>query len=406
MFDAILSKFEKPLSMVIAIDDEEQQVHFYLMNEEDKSTIKHDIELYKANLFTDEFYEKFDEVLKSYREKNPDVSMQKVALIIPDRVILFDAINVPVIKKQAMSNSLTTLINSLYKNNEQIKFNNILLGQNKQYATYSIVGIRKEILVKLKKICDDNQVGVSAITFETNAIVNGATNFNPDLKSESSIILDIRTNNARLGFISKGKMVGYYPLPFGSSMLYKSRLAAEDLLFDHSSGELLVLNAKERAKSRALTTMEQMTALDSDEENNNDNVNPNPEQEGETFSFDKKTGLKKTARKLPKSMQREVPKTREEYVYENFRIFMKWAQDLIIFNPVISAYGRPEKIYVNMPREFDYLYEMANNDTSGLDNPIQYIKMIADEVYDEGIAENLSLFGGFYSRIYNKTNCF
>ena len=33
-------------------------------------------------------------------------------------------------------------------------------------------------------------------------------------------------------------------------------------------------------------------------------------------------------------------------------------------------------------------------------------KMIADEVYDEGIAENLSLFGGFYSRIYNKTNCF
>ena len=38
MFDAILSKFEKPLSMVIAIDDEEQQVHFYLMNEEDKST--------------------------------------------------------------------------------------------------------------------------------------------------------------------------------------------------------------------------------------------------------------------------------------------------------------------------------------------------------------------------------
>ena len=62
MFDAILSKFEKPLSMVIAIDDEEQQVHFYLMNEEDKSTIKHDIELYKANLFTDEFYEKFDEV--------------------------------------------------------------------------------------------------------------------------------------------------------------------------------------------------------------------------------------------------------------------------------------------------------------------------------------------------------
>ena len=116
MFDAILSKFEKPLSMVIAIDDVEQQIHFYSMNEEDKSTIKHEVEIYKANLFTDEFYEKFDEALKSYREKNPSVSMQKVALVIPDKVILFDVINVPVIKKQAMSNSLNTSINSLYKN--------------------------------------------------------------------------------------------------------------------------------------------------------------------------------------------------------------------------------------------------------------------------------------------------
>lgn len=404
MFDAILSKFEKPLSMVIAIDDDEQQVHFYSMNEEDKSTIKHDIEFYKANLFTDEFYEKFDEILKSYREKNPNLSMQKVALIIPDKVILFDAINVPVIKKQAMSNSLTTLTNSLYKNSDQLKFNNILLGQNKQYATYSIVGIRKEILVKLKKICDDNQIGVSAITFNTNSIVNGATTFNPDLKNDSCIVLDIKTNTARLGFISKGKMVGYYPLPFGSSMLYKSRLAAEDLLFDHSSGELLVLNAKERAKSRALTTIDKLTALESDEEE--EGQTDVVEQEGETFTFDKKSGLKKTARKLPKSMQREAPKTREEYVFENFRIFMKWAQDLIVFNQPISAYGKPEKIYVNMPREFDYLYEMANNEFNNLDTKYEYVKLIADDVYDEEIASNLNLYGGFYSRIFNKTNCF
>ena len=35
MFDAILSKFEKPLSMVIAIDDYEKQIHFYSISEED-----------------------------------------------------------------------------------------------------------------------------------------------------------------------------------------------------------------------------------------------------------------------------------------------------------------------------------------------------------------------------------
>mgnify|MGYP003303436767 CR=1 FL=1 len=155
MFDAILSKFEKPLSVVISIDDENKQVHLYTMNEEDKSTIKHDFEAYKQGLFTDEFYEKFDEILKNFRTKNPDVSTQKVALIIPDKVILFDCINVPVIKKQAMTSSLATLTNSLYRNSDHIKFNNVLLGQNKQYATYSITGVRKELLVKLKKVCEE-----------------------------------------------------------------------------------------------------------------------------------------------------------------------------------------------------------------------------------------------------------
>lgn len=406
MFDAILSKFEKPLSMVIAIDDYEKQIHFYSISEEDKSTIKHDIEIYRSNLFTDDFYEKFNEIIKLYQEKNPDLSMQKVALIIPDRVILFDSINVPVIKKQAMTSSLSTLINSLYKNHEQLKFNNILLGQNKQYATYSVVGMRREIIVRLKKICEENQIGVNAITFNTNAIINGAINFNPDLKTESSIVIDMKLNNTYMAYIVKGKVCGYYPLPFGYSMLYKSRLAAEDLLFDHSSGELLVLNAKERAKSRSLTTFEQMTVLNDGDEETNENNNNISEEEKESFIFDKKTGAKKVARKLPKSMLREAPKTREEYVFENFRIYMKWAQDLISFNPTLTNYGNPNKVFVNMPKEFDYLFEMANNEMEKVNVSIEYKPLISDDVYDENIASELQLYGGLYSKLYNKTNCF
>lgn len=406
MFDAILSKFEKPLSMVIAIDDVEQQVHFYSMNEEDKSTIKHDIEIYKTKLFTDDFYTRFDAILKSYRDNNPDISMQKVALIIPDKVVLFDTINLPVIKKQAMNTSLTTLTHSIYKNSDHLKFNNILLGQNKQYATYSVVGVRKEILVKLKKICEENQIGVNAITFNTNSIVNGATNFNPDLKSESCIVLDIKPNNTNMAFVVNGKVCGYYPLPFGSTMLYKSRLAAEDLLFDHSSAELLVINAQERAKSRSLTTIEKLTAFEDEEAESLSNENDSSLEESESFTFDKKTGAKKVARKLPKSMLREAPKTREEYVFENFRIYMKWAQDLISFNPALTVHGNFNKVFVNMPKEFDFLFEMANNEMEKVNSSLRYNLLISDDVYDEQVATKLELFGGFYSKIYNKTNCF
>lgn len=404
MFDAILSKFEKPLNSVIYIDDENQSIHFYVVNEENKSDIKHDTETYKCGLFTDEFFERFDEVLKSYREKNPDVQLQKAALVVPDRVILFDAINVPVIKK-AMNNSLNIAINSLYKNSDHIKFNNILLGQNKQYATFSVTGMRKELILKLKKVCEENEVNINGITFETNSIVNGAINYNVDLKNESSIVVDIKLNSTRMAYIVNGKVCGYYSLPFGHAILYKSRLAAEDLIFDHSSGELLVLNAKERAKSRQLTTFEKSLVLESpeEEESNVNETNLNPEEGNETFTFNK-SGLKKVARKLPKSMLREAPKSREEFVYENFRIFMKWAQDLIIFNPLLTDLGNPKSIYVNMPKEFDYLYEIANNES--LEQKLTYKPLIPEDVYEEENASKLVLSGGLYCKQYNKTNTF
>jgi hypothetical protein len=177
-----------------------------------------------------------------------------------------------------------------------------------------------------------------------------------------------------------------------------------DLLFDHSSAELLVINAKERAKSRALTTFEQMTSLTDNEESENSVVEE--EEESENISFDRKTGAKKIARKLPKSMLREAPKTREEYVFENFRIYMKWAQDLISFNQNLFEYGKPKNIFVNMPKEFDYIFEMANNEIQKVEGDLEYKPLIADDVYEEDIANKLQLFGGFYSKIYNKTNCF
>ena len=35
-----------------------------------------------------------------------------------------------------------------------------------------------------------------------------------------------------------------------------------------------------------------------------------------------------------------------------------------------------------------------------------HIVAVADDLYDESIATNLDLYGGFYARLYNKTNCF
>ena len=155
MLGAVLSKFDNAvLSMVIAIDADAENIHFYSMKDGNRSDILHGVESYRASLFSDDFYEKFNNAIKSFREKNPDVSMQKAALVLPDNVFMFDNINIPAIKKQAMNNSLNLSINSMYKNHDDLKFNNYVLTQNKQYVTFGIVGIRKEILLNLKKICE------------------------------------------------------------------------------------------------------------------------------------------------------------------------------------------------------------------------------------------------------------
>ena len=407
MLGAVLSKFDNAvLSMVIAIDADAENIHFYSMKDGNRSDILHGVESYRASLFSDDFYEKFNNAIKSFREKNPDVSMQKAALVLPDNVFMFDNINIPAIKKQAMNNSLNLSINSMYKNHDDLKFNNYVLTQNKQYVTFSIVGIRKEILLKLKKICEENGVGVSEITLAANALVNGGMVFNPDLKTSSYISMDIKENKANFAYVVKGRTVGYYHLPFGYAMLYKSRLAPEDLLFDHTTGELLVLNAKEKAKARQLTTIDDTNALgtsDTEFEEGEEGDDQNVDTTDVTFE-NRNTQLKKTARKLPKFMLRETPKTKEEYVYENFRIFMKWAQDLIINNPTLTAVGLTDKVYVNMPREYDFIYEMANADSA--ESKITYAPLIAPDVYEEEVAKNLELFGGFYVKQFNRINNF
>lgn len=405
MFGAVLSKFDNAvLSMVIAIDTDNENIHFYSMTEGNRSTLAHHVESCRASLFSDDFYEKLTIAISSFREKHPEVSMQKCALLLPNRVFMFDTINVPSIKKQAMANSLTLSISSLYKNNKDLKFNNYALAQNKQYATYGIIGIRKEILIKVKKACEDAGAGIQEITLTANALANSAFVLNPDLKNDSFLLLDVKEDSANYAYIIKGKMVGYYHLPFGYNMLYKSRLAAEDLLFDHATGELLVLNAKEKAKARQLTTMDQTSTLgtagtefdeDDEEMNNNEQLEVSFENRGNQY--------KKVARKLPKFMLRETPKTKEEYVYENFRIFMKWSQDLLINNPILTSIGLPKQVYVNMPREYDFVYEMANNSE---ESKITYLPLVEADAYEEEVFNNLELFGGFYVKQHNRLNNF
>ncbi len=392
--------FEAALSDVIAIDTHSDTIHFYRAPGNGvKDT--HLAAGYSCPVCSEEFFEKFCRILKAYQQKNPAAAMQKVSLVLPDHLVLTDKIDVPAIGKKAMENSLELAIGAIYKNKKALKYTTFLMAQNKQFATYGLVGMRKDLAAKLTEACASNQINVQNITFAANAMVNGAFVLNPKLKNGTFVLLNIQENRARLAFVNKGRTVGAYSLPFGHSMLYKSRLAGEDLLFDHASAELLVLNAKEKAKAKQLTIMGETVLADPDEAREDAPVFAGQDDTGYDMGEGKKEG-----RKLPKFMLRETPTDREGFVYENFRIFMKWTLELIASNPEITALGGIDTVYVNLPRGYDFLYDMVNREEA--DNGVKFQPLLTGASFDASAAgaKDLELFGALYVKQFNKINNF
>lgn len=396
--------FDSALSAVICVNTDNQTINFYAHL--GGNSCSHLAVRYNSQPFDDVFFQKLDRILQGYRQKNPNVALAKVSLVLPDHIFLTDIVNVPSLGRKATDNSLNLAIDAIYKNTDELKLHTYPMTQNKQTATFGLVGARKDLLQRITDVCAANGVGIQNITFTANAMANGAFALNPKLKNGTFLLLDIKESSARFAFVNKGRTVGRYSLPFGYSMLYKTRFAAEDVLFDHSSGELLVLNAKERARAKQLTITGEEVLQDEDAMDNQDVIEFNAAgEDGELLGSDARA-TSRGGRKLPKFMLRDAPSDGDGFMYENFRIFMKWTLDLIAGNPDIIAQGPIDTVYVNMPRTLNFLFDMVNAEAE--ENKVKFAPLIAGASFDSSaaFARDLELFGGFHVRQFNKINNF
>lgn len=420
--------FNQGVGAVIGIDTDREVIHIYSKKKGKKNAISHAMYNYKAKPYTSEFYDKLGGIIAGYRQEYPDQNIQRVSVVLSDSAVLTDTINIPMINRKAMDNSLVASINNYYGNSSDLKFNRVFVTQVKQVATYAISAIRKVILVNIQKACADQQVSVVNITYASAAAANTAMTVNPKLKNSSFIILDIKEEFAKIVFVVKGKTLGFYTLPFGCKILYKTRVSPEDLLFDHSMAELIVLNAKEKAKSKSLTTADEETVVETadteevsvvveedddwleilpprpkHEEDEDEELDAELMAEEESESELIAHGRKKAPRKLPKFMLRPTPTNREDFMYENFRIFIKWTLELIASNSAIINLGAPEAVYVNMPDEYSFLFDKTNLEVE--DNGVRFMPLFNGEK-KEIISKNIELYGGFYTKQLNKFNNF
>ncbi len=392
--------FESAITAVIGIDTDAETFSFYVDLGDRREAQQ--VVSYRCRPFCEEFYQKLDKAIKNYQQRNPSVSLAKVAIVLSDDAFLMDTINVPTINRRAMENSLEVAIGANYKCKKELRYRTFPLNQNKQFSTFGVVGIRKDILEKLQEVCAANQVGIQSVTSAANAMASGAMALNGRLRNGTYLLLDVKESYCRYAFVNKGRVIGAYRLPFGEAMLYKSRLVSEDLLFDHSSGELLVLNANEKAKAKHITMMGEEVLADPDAIPSEDE-----EDEEEEALFVSAAGNgKRTGRKLPKFMQRELPTDREGFVYENFRIILKWTLDVLAGNPAITSQGAIDMVYVNMSKEYDFLFPRLNSEEEG--HRVKFVPLLAGNGYSDQAADakDLELFGGFQLRQFGKLNNF
>lgn len=376
---------------VISIDPLSKTIQFCTANEAgDDLSIS--IANYKDRAFDTEQLDRIGKTVKAQLEKNPETDITRSSLILPDRLFMLDMVNIPVIHRKAMQHSLSLAIESIYNNAGDLNLMTYGVQQTKQTATYGLVGIRRDLLENINNTFAQNGVTAAGITFASNAMVNGAMALNSKLRGETFMLLDIKGEYARYAIVVRGCTMGYYDLPFGYSMMYKSRITSEDMLFDHRAGELLVLNAKEKARAKELT-MEGSFAPES----------ANGEEGTPTYEIAQDGTLSKNGRKLPKFMQRPIPKTKEEFIYDNFRIFIKWALDLINNNRETVSLAKLDTVYINMPSEYRFLFDTVNKKHEG--RGISFAPLMPEDS-DSALSANLELYGGFFLNKYNEANTF
>lgn len=419
---AQMSKSE--FTTIVYIDDDSRTVHIGYMTAGDINTFTEESFSYKSRSFDKEFFTNLKSILEKHSAKHPSAQNADAIIVVPDSCISTDVVSMPTMRKMQVNQALDVLIRDLYKNSSSLKINHTVINQNKQYTSFGISIMNQATLSALYAVCATCKMTPRFVINRASAATNALQSINPKANGETCVFLDIKQEKGYFSLINRGRTAGFYSVPFGYNILQKSRLAAEDMLFDTPDADLLIVNAIEKAKAKQLSMMESDSAtqtakamnidLEIDEELSEeeaDEIEETEETEERQDIFNNpsqeeaqtiKVLPKKTPRKLPKFMQRETPSGEQQYAFENFRLFMKWALNLIQQNKQLLG-EQVENVYVNMPKELDYLFDIANGEEE--ENGVKFVSADSGKT-KQIILKNMEIYGAFFDSPTSRGNHF
>ncbi len=399
----------------IFIDTREHSLHYMVKN---GPSLTHDTKPYSSRNFDKEFYDQYILAVQEFMKIHTPAQSAYTTIVLPDSLIFTDTIPFPNMKGSSIKTTIESNLSGLLPNRSELRIQTNNAMTNKQFTVVTVTGVRDAIISDLKAGTTAARFVAGNFTFAAEATALAAVSLNNKVKSGAALLFDIKETFTRVVYLYKGEAVGFFSLPFGFSILEPTKIAAEDMLFDHSTAELAVLNARERAKAKALTVMDagamDVSDLDSDEDDaeatkigtEDDKKSDDDEDEDEGLSdlFSAKDEKpqkaaevfvkvlpKKVARKLPKFMQRPTPTTEDGFLYENFRIFEKWALEFASGNERLATLGKPDNVFVNMPSEFYPILDVVNKKAK--ENGLKFHPLSTSQK-DENMLRHLESYGG------------
>lgn len=400
----------------VFIDPRVKAIHYYALA---NGEIRHELQSYRSVEFSEDFYRELTAILQGFLGRYTPAAAASSSIVLPDSAVVTDILTIPAMQPKAMKNSVEATLEGLFKNRRELTLRTPCVLQNKQFSVYDVAGVRSSLVSSVRAASASARFPARNISFAAETSAVAVSLLNPKLKGTSYMLLDIKDNYTRITCIYKGSALGSAILPFGYEIMEKPRVAAEDMLFDHTVAELAVLNARERAKAKALTVIDsdgrevtENDLLGDEEQEENlptsdieqpasDNENEegeNPFSGNDNISVDRSVNTikvlpKKVPRKLPKNMQRPIPTTEQGYADENFRLFAKWALGFIQDSERFQPLGTVGSVYVNLPGRFTQSIEDFNSEQTGTGVSFFPIGIAG---HDSDVCENLEMYGGLF----------
>ena len=354
------------LNIAVGFDNVHKIVKFCRVRKLDFSACEVREYPYTQQFLSEEFLLEFKDICAKYIAEFPSSQQLACYLMLPDSMIAMDNVTLPQMKRDKLNHALNTELSKLYKNHKELQFKHYIISSDKQCVTFLLTIVKKHNLAELYRVLAENKFYAKGTTYQANCLVGGVLHLKSAYRKKSFLFLDIHSDYTNIAVCAKGRTAGFATLMLGADHLSDAELLQEHMLYNHDFANLAVINAQEKARMKALTVADEL----------------------------------ETPRRILKLEHRQEPVDSEGFIYENFRMFLKWA---LLYERELKGQAFMPKldcVLVNMPKKYSFVIDKVNAEKeSGL--PFEYL---GD--FGEKITENLDVIGALYCGVYNKSQNF